>query len=98
MWAVMASAMSRTFTTPSELWEELWIPKELNFNSFHACSFYKVQNWFTFTLLALLPAIFLLIGNTAIIIAFRKWTKQSRLCQASTGDTRTTAKRYQVLG
>jgi len=36
--------------------------------------FYKVQNWFTFALLALLPAIFLFIGNGAIIIAFRKWT------------------------
>ncbi|KAH8234099.1 hypothetical protein KR038_001349 [Drosophila bunnanda] len=61
---------------------------------FYYSNFYKVQNWFTFALLALLPAIFLLIGNTAIIIAFRKWTKQSRRCNAGTGDSRTTAKRY----
>lgn len=62
------------------------------------CSFYKVQNWFTFALLALLPAIFLVIGNGAIIIAFRKWTKQSRICQANNpaANSRTTAKRYQV--
>ncbi|XP_016988796.1 uncharacterized protein LOC108051260 [Drosophila rhopaloa] len=64
---------------------------------FYYSKFYKVQNWFTFALLALLPAIFLLIGNTAIIIAFRKWTKQSRKCHASqpTANNRTTAKRYQ---
>ncbi|KAI8039686.1 uncharacterized protein LOC128253715 [Drosophila gunungcola] len=64
---------------------------------FYYSKFYKVQNWFTFALLALLPAIFLFIGNTAIIIAFRKWTKQSRLCQSSgtAANGRTTAKRYQ---
>ncbi|XP_034651277.1 uncharacterized protein LOC117890495 [Drosophila subobscura] len=64
---------------------------------FYYSTFYKVHNWFSFTLLALLPAVFLLIGNTAIIIAFRRWTKQSRLCQstANNGDTRTTIKRYQ---
>ncbi|XP_017049229.1 LOW QUALITY PROTEIN: uncharacterized protein LOC108093613 [Drosophila ficusphila] len=65
--------------------------------AFYYSTFYKVQNWFTFALLALLPAIFLLIGNTAIILAFRKWTKQSRRCQATetTANSRTTAKRYQ---
>ncbi|EDW48216.1 uncharacterized protein LOC6609519 [Drosophila sechellia] len=64
---------------------------------FYYTNFYKVQNWFTFALLALLPAIFLLIGNGAIIIAFRKWTKQSRICQANNpaANSRTTAKRYQ---
>ncbi|EDW32314.1 GL11572 [Drosophila persimilis] len=39
---------------------------------FYYSTFYKVHNWFSFTLLALLPAVFLLIGNTAIIIAFRR--------------------------
>ncbi|KAH8348543.1 hypothetical protein KR084_008496 [Drosophila pseudotakahashii] len=64
---------------------------------FYYSNFYKVQNWFTFALLALLPAIFLFIGNGAIIIAFRKWTKQSQRCQARdpNANNRTTAKRYQ---
>ncbi|XP_037713758.1 uncharacterized protein LOC119549646 [Drosophila subpulchrella] len=64
---------------------------------FYYSKFYKVQNWFTFALLALLPAIFLFIGNGAIIIAFRKWTKQSQRCQATNNNanTLTTAKRYQ---
>ncbi|XP_017077661.1 uncharacterized protein LOC108112344 [Drosophila eugracilis] len=64
---------------------------------FYYSNFYKVQNWFTFALLALLPAIFLFVGNGAIIIAFRRWTKQSRRCQSSntTANNRTTNKRYQ---
>ncbi|KAH8402039.1 hypothetical protein KR009_009370 [Drosophila setifemur] len=64
---------------------------------FYFTNFYMVQNWFTFALLALLPAIFLVVGNAAIVIAFRKWTKQSQRCQASgaNGNSRTTNKRYQ---
>ncbi|KAH8321814.1 hypothetical protein KR067_002224 [Drosophila pandora] len=65
---------------------------------FYFSFFYKIQNWFTFVLLALLPAIFLVIGNLAIIVAFRKWTKQSQRCHQSAGNNAnsiTTAKRYQ---
>ncbi|KAH8284643.1 hypothetical protein KR018_009503 [Drosophila ironensis] len=64
---------------------------------FYFSMIYKVQNWFTFVLLALLPAIFLVIGNVAIILAFRKWTKQSQRCHGngSNGNSLATTKRYQ---
>ncbi|KAH8421012.1 hypothetical protein KR222_002783, partial [Zaprionus bogoriensis] len=65
--------------------------------SFYYSRFYEYQNWFSFALLALIPAIFLLIGNTAIIIAFCRWTKQSKVCNGSgaNANVRTTQKRYQ---
>ncbi|ALC42812.1 CG15614 [Drosophila busckii] len=61
---------------------------------FYYSKYYEIHNWFSFALLALLPAIFLVIGNTAIIIAFRRWTKQSKICQQSCNNG-TTQKRYQ---
>ncbi|KAM7342337.1 uncharacterized protein ACRADG_009801 [Cochliomyia hominivorax] len=48
---------------------------------FYFSKYYMIHNWFTFVLLTLLPAIFLMIGNTAILIAFCKWTKHSKKCQ-----------------
>lgn len=45
--------------------------------------YYMIHNWFTFVLLTLLPAIFLMVGNTAILIAFCKWTKHSKKCQSN---------------
>ncbi|XP_030563319.1 uncharacterized protein LOC115764450 [Drosophila novamexicana] len=64
---------------------------------FYYSKFYQIHNWFSFALLALIPAVFLLIGNTAIIIAFRRWTKQGKRCQQSScnDNERTTQKRYQ---
>ncbi|XP_030388349.1 uncharacterized protein LOC115634634 [Scaptodrosophila lebanonensis] len=62
--------------------------------NFYYTKFYQVHNWFTFTLLAVLPAIFMIIGNAAIIIAFGRWAKQGKLCQ-QTSNLRTTRKRYQ---
>lgn len=54
-----------------------------------------IHNWFTFVLLTLLPAFFLLIGNAAILIAFCKWTKQSKKCQQNcSNSSNTTQKRY----
>lgn len=59
---------------------------------------YEYQNWFSFALLAVLPAIFLCIGNTAILIAFCRWTKQGKTCNSGCSNTnvRTMQKRYQV--
>ncbi|EDW74637.1 uncharacterized protein Dwil_GK22033 [Drosophila willistoni] len=64
---------------------------------FYYSTFYQIHNWFTFTLLAICPAIFLLIGNTAIILAFRRWTKQGKACRqaCSNANAQTTNKRYQ---
>ncbi|XP_053964310.1 uncharacterized protein LOC128867233 [Anastrepha ludens] len=56
-------------------------------------TYYKIHNWASFILLTLLPAIFLVIGNIAIIIAFRRWTKQSKKCHGN-GNPKTTQKRY----
>ncbi|KAH8354994.1 hypothetical protein KR093_003498 [Drosophila rubida] len=65
---------------------------------FYYSKIYEWHNWFSFAFLALLPALFLLVGNTVTIIVFRRWTKQSKLChQSNTNETdRTTQKRFQV--
>ncbi|KAM8712262.1 hypothetical protein ACLKA7_012736 [Drosophila subpalustris] len=65
--------------------------------SFYYSKLYQWHNWFSFCLLALIPAIFLLIGNTVTIIVFRRWTKQSKLCcqNGANDNVRTTQKRYQ---
>ncbi|EDV98479.1 uncharacterized protein LOC6568896 [Drosophila grimshawi] len=65
---------------------------------FYYSKYYQIHNWFSFALLALLPAVFLLIGNMAIIVAFRRWTKQGKTCQqscAGNNNARTTQKRFQ---
>ncbi|KAI8128964.1 putative G-protein coupled receptor B0563.6 [Lucilia cuprina] len=51
--------------------------------AFYFSKYYMIHNWFTFILLTLLPAIFLMVGNTAILIAFCQWTKQSKKCQSN---------------
>ncbi|XP_034103497.1 uncharacterized protein LOC117567548 [Drosophila albomicans] len=58
---------------------------------------YEWHNWFSFALLALIPAVFLLMGNIVTIIVFHRWTKQSKLCHQSgnNDNDRTTQKRYQ---
>ncbi|XP_014089432.2 putative G-protein coupled receptor F59B2.13 [Bactrocera oleae] len=59
-------------------------------------TYYKIHNWCSFILLTLLPAIFLTIGNIAIIVAFRRWTKQSKKCQRyGNNNAKTAKKRYQ---
>ncbi|EDW10561.1 uncharacterized protein LOC6580824 [Drosophila mojavensis] len=65
--------------------------------NFYYSKLYQVHNWFSFTLLAVTPAICLLLGNAAIIIAFRRWTKQGKRCQQSCSrdNGRNTSKRYQ---
>ncbi|XP_037941516.1 uncharacterized protein LOC119674449 [Teleopsis dalmanni] len=63
--------------------------------SFYYSEFYKIHNWFTFILLGILPAVFLLIGNAVIVIAFRRWNKKSKLCQNANGrSSKCTQKRY----
>ncbi|XP_017470498.1 PREDICTED: uncharacterized protein LOC108362147, partial [Rhagoletis zephyria] len=58
-------------------------------------TFYKISNWSSLTLLTLLPAIFLVVGNIAIVIAFRRWTQQSRKFQRNgNANSKTTQKRY----
>ncbi|KAH8298572.1 hypothetical protein KR044_012148 [Drosophila immigrans] len=61
---------------------------------YYICRLYEWHNWFSFALLALIPAVFLLVGNTVTIIVFRRWTKQSKLCHQSGNNT--TNKRVQV--
>ncbi|XP_075167072.1 uncharacterized protein LOC142239191 [Haematobia irritans] len=61
--------------------------------AFYFSKYYMIHNWFTFILLTLLPAIFLVVGNTAILIAFCKWTKQSKKCKQH-NCSQTTQNRY----
>ncbi|XP_039956691.1 uncharacterized protein LOC120772254 [Bactrocera tryoni] len=57
--------------------------------------YYKIHNWCSFTLLTVLPAIFLMIGNIAIIAAFRRWTKQSKKFERyGNNNAKTAKKRY----
>ncbi|XP_013119379.2 C-C chemokine receptor type 6 [Stomoxys calcitrans] len=60
---------------------------------FYFSKYYMVHNWLTFVLLTLLPAIFLMVGNTAILIAFCRWTKKSKKCKNS-NYSKTTKNRY----
>ncbi|XP_065368841.1 uncharacterized protein LOC135961274 [Calliphora vicina] len=66
---------------------------------FYFSKYYMIHNWFTFILLTLLPAIFLMVGNAAILIAFCKWTKQSKKCQSkypSNSNSKNAQNRYKV--
>ncbi|XP_067633159.1 uncharacterized protein [Eurosta solidaginis] len=62
----------------------------------YVTNYYKIHNWVSFIMLSLLPALFLIIGHVAIIIAFRRWTNQSRKCRKyGQCSAKTTQKRYQ---
>lgn len=56
-----------------------------------------IHNWFTFVLLTLLPALFLMIGNAAILIAFYKWTQKSKKCSHSSAATQNRYKHQMKL-
>ncbi|XP_055856061.1 uncharacterized protein LOC129919232 [Episyrphus balteatus] len=64
--------------------------------NFYKSKTYKIYNWFSFTVLCIIPGLFLLIGNISLIILFRKMVKKPKSCVPSRTVFQGTRKRQEL--